>query len=121
MDQWLWAARFFRTRALAARACELGRVESNGVRAKPARDVHAGDHLRVESESGIFAIEVLKLNQMRGPSVVAQTLYQESESSREARQKAAAERRAMQQYAPLPERRPTKRDRRRIVRFRGGV
>jgi ribosome-associated heat shock protein Hsp15 len=119
MDKWLWAARFFRTRALASRACDLGRIQAQGVRAKPARDVRAGDHLRIENESGIFEIEVVELSEMRGPAAVAQTLYRESDASREARQKAAEERRAMQQYAPVPEHRPSKRDRRRIIRFRG--
>lgn len=119
MDKWLWAARFFKTRALASRACELGRVQSNGLRAKAAREVHAGDRLRVENEGGIFEIEVLGLSTMRGPAAVAQALYQESDASREARLRAAAERKAMEQLAPAPERRPTKRDRRRIIRFRG--
>lgn len=121
IDKWLWAARFFKTRAMAARACEMGRVQSNGLRAKPARDVHAGDRLRVENEGGIFEIEVLELSGMRGPAAVAQKLYRETEASREARLKAAEERKAMQEFAPLPERRPSKRDRRRIIRFRGGV
>lgn len=120
IDKWLWAARFFKTRGLAARACELGRVQSNGLRAKPARDVHAGDRLRVENEGGTFEIEVLELSEMRGPAAVAQKLYKESDASREARLKAAEERKAMQEFAPAPERRPSKRDRRHIIRFRGG-
>jgi ribosome-associated heat shock protein Hsp15 len=120
MDKWLWAARFFRTRALAARACELGRVETGGVRAKPAREVHRGDRLRIENDGGVFEVEVLELSEVRGPASVAQKLYLESDESRQARSKAAEERRAMQQLMPAPERRPSKRDRRRIIRFRGG-
>lgn len=120
MDKWLWAARFFKTRAVASRACELGRVQSNGLRAKAAREVRTGDRLRVENEGGIFEIEVLELNETRGPAAVAQKLYLESDASRAARLKAAEERKAMQEFAPLPERRPSKRDRRRIIRFRGG-
>jgi ribosome-associated heat shock protein Hsp15 len=120
MDKWLWATRFFKTRALASRACDLGRIQSNGVKAKPAREVHAGDKLQVENEGGLFQIEVLGVSQMRGPAAVAQTLYCETEASREARRKLAEERKAMQQFAPLPERRPSKRDRRRIIQFRGG-
>jgi ribosome-associated heat shock protein Hsp15 len=119
IDKWLWAARFFKTRALASKACDLGRILSNGHEAKPSREVHVGDHLVVNNEGGEFQIEVLALSHMRGPAAVAQTLYRESEESREARAKAAAERKSMQQYAPLPERRPSKRDRRRIVQFRG--
>jgi ribosome-associated heat shock protein Hsp15 len=120
MDKWLWAARFFKTRALAARACELGRIHSNGIEAKPAREVRVGDRLQVKTDAGEFQIEVLELSAMRGPAAVAQKLYRESEESREARMKAAEEARAMRQFAPMPAGRPSKRDRRRIVRFRGG-
>jgi ribosome-associated heat shock protein Hsp15 len=119
IDKWLWAARFFKTRALASRACDLGRVESNGVGVKPSREVRPGDRLTIESGSGRFEIEVLAVSQMRGPASVAQTLYRETEASREARARAAEERNAMQQFAPIPTHRPTKRDRRRIIQFRG--
>jgi ribosome-associated heat shock protein Hsp15 len=119
MDKWLWAARFFKTRALAARACELGRVQSNGQPAKPARDVRIGDTLRVTNEGGDFELEVLLLSEVRGPASVAQTLYRESEASRELRAKVAAERRAARQFEELPAGRPSKRDRRRIIQFRG--
>jgi ribosome-associated heat shock protein Hsp15 len=119
IDKWLWAARFFKTRALASKACDIGRIEINGVRAKPAREVHAGNMVRIENEGGIFNVEVLQLSEMRGPAAVAQTLYKETDASCEARQKLAEERKAMQMYAPLPERRPSKRDRRRIIQFRG--
>ena len=118
IDKWLWAARFFKTRALAAKACDLGRIRSNEIEAKPARDVHTGDMLRVRNEAGEFHIEVLAVTDIRGPASVAQTLYRETDDSKERRQGEAAERKAMQQYAPLPERRPTKRDRRRIIQFR---
>jgi ribosome-associated heat shock protein Hsp15 len=119
IDKWLWAARFFKTRALAIKACDIGRVEINGVRAKPAREVRAGSMVQVENEGGIFHGEVLQLSEMRGPATVAQTLFKETDASREARLKLAEERKAMQVYAPLPERRPSKRDRRRIIQFRG--
>jgi ribosome-associated heat shock protein Hsp15 len=119
IDKWLWAARFYKTRALASKACDLGRILSNGHEAKPSRELRVGDYLVVKNEGGDFQIEVLALSQMRGPAVVAQTLYRESEASKEARAKAASERKAMQQFAPLPERRPSKRDRRRIISFRG--
>jgi len=74
--------------------------------------------LRIKNEGGEFEIEILALSEMRGPAAVAQTLYRETEASREARLKLAAEQKAMQQFAPLPDRRPTKRDRRHIIRFR---
>jgi ribosome-associated heat shock protein Hsp15 len=120
IDKWLWAARFFKTRALASKACDLGRIRSNEVEAKPAREVRIGDMLRVKNEGGEFQIEVLQVSEMRGPAVVAHALYRETEESKARRAKDAAERREMQQYAPLPERRPSKRDRRRIIQFRSG-
>jgi ribosome-associated heat shock protein Hsp15 len=120
MDKWLWAARFFKTRALAAKACDLGRIRTRDIEAKPARDVHVGDMLRIRTEGGEFEVEVLGLSEMRGPASIAQSLYRETDASKELRHKLAEERKAMQQYAPLPERRPSKRDRRRIIQFRGG-
>jgi ribosome-associated heat shock protein Hsp15 len=119
IDKWLWAARFFKTRALASKACDLGRIHIREIEAKPARDVRVGDMLRIKNEGGDFEVEVLALSEMRGPSSVAHTLYRETEASKELRQKAAEERKAMQEFAPLPERRPGKRDRRRIIQFRG--
>lgn len=119
MDKWLWAARFFKTRALAARACELGRIESNGQSAKPAREVHAGDLLQVKNDSGDFQLEVLLLSEMRGPAAVAQTLYRETEESRAQRLKLAEERRAMPPVEAFREGKPSKRDRRKIDRLRG--
>ena len=120
IDKWLWAARFFKTRALASRACDLGRIQVNSSRAKPAHDVRPGDKLRIENAAGAFDVEVLLLSAMRGPDPVAQTLYRETEESRLARLHLAQERKAMEQYFTLPPRRPTKRDRRRIIQFRGG-
>jgi ribosome-associated heat shock protein Hsp15 len=120
IDKWLWAARFFKTRALAAKACDIGRIRSHEIEAKPARGVRVGDMLRVKNEGGEFHIEVLQLSEIRGPAAVAQTLYRETEESKQQRLREAAERKAMQQYAPLPEHRPSKRDRRRIVQFRRG-
>src|ERR1700679_4351362 len=114
MDKWLWAARFFKTRTLAARACELGRIESGGQTAKPAREVRVGDLLRIKNDSGEFQVEVLLLSEMRGPAAVAQTLYRETEASRELRLKLAQERKAMPRYETSTEGRPSKRDRREI-------
>jgi ribosome-associated heat shock protein Hsp15 len=119
MDKWLWAARFFKTRSLAAKACDLGRIQSNGQPAKPARDVHIGDMLRVTNGGGDFQVEVLLLSEARGPVSVAQTLHRETEASKELRMKVAAERKAMKQFEQLPAGRPSKRDRRRIIQFRG--
>lgn len=119
VDKYLWAARFFKTRSLASRACDLGRVQLHNQPAKPAREVHVGDMLRVTTEGGEFEIQVLQLSEVRGPATVAQTLYKETDASREARLKAAAERKALHDFAPAPIGRPSKRDRRKIFQFRG--
>jgi ribosome-associated heat shock protein Hsp15 len=119
IDKWLWAARFFKTRALASKACDLGRIHSNEVQAKPARDVRVGDLLHIRNEGGEFQVQVLALSEMRGPAAVAQTLYAETDASKEARARVAAERKAMQEFAPIPTHRPSKRDRRHIIQFRG--
>ncbi len=120
MDRWLWAARFFKTRSLAARACTLGRVSANGLPAKPARGVYVGDQLQVKTPAGDFVLEVLLLSETRGPAAVAQTLYRETDASREARLRLAEERRAAAQAGPPPRKgRPSKRDRRLISRLRG--
>jgi ribosome-associated heat shock protein Hsp15 len=121
MDKWLWAARFFKTRTLARRACDIGRIECNGQRAKAAREVRAGDLLQVKNEGGDFQVDVLALREMRGPAAVAQTLYRETEASRELRLKLAEERRAMPHFEALREGRPSKRDRRGIDRLRRRV
>jgi ribosome-associated heat shock protein Hsp15 len=121
IDKWLWAARFFKTRSLAGRACELGRIQSNDQPAKASRDVRVGDMLRVTNEGGDFQVEVLLLSEVRGPASIAQTLYRETDASKELRLKVAAERKAMKQFEELPAGRPSKRDRRRVIQFRGRV
>jgi len=119
MDKWLWAARFFKTRTMAARACELGRIGSNGNPAKPSREVKIKDVLQITNEGGFFEVEVLVLSEVRGPAAVAQTLYRETDASRETRAKIAAEHKAMREFEVLPAGRPSKRDRRKINQFRG--
>ncbi len=119
IDKWLWAARFFKTRALATRACELGRVECNGQKAKPSREVHIGDLLQVKNDTGDFQVEVLLLSDMRGPAAVAQTLYLETEASKELRRKVAEQRKLLPHFEALDEGRPSKRNRRELDRLRG--
>jgi ribosome-associated heat shock protein Hsp15 len=121
IDKWLWAARFFKTRALASKACELGRIESNGQRAKAAREVRVGDMLRVKNEAADFHVEVLLLSEMRGPAAVAQTLYRETEESQQARLKAAEERKEMMRMGGVTEGKPSKRDRQELKRLRGRI
>jgi ribosome-associated heat shock protein Hsp15 len=121
MDKWLWASRFFKTRSLAARACELGRIEANGQPSKASREVRVGDLLQVKNDGGEFEVEVLVLSEMRGPAAMAQMLYRETEASRELRQKLAEERKAMPYLETLREGKPSKRDRREMNRLRGRV
>src|SRR5437763_1542946 len=72
IDKWLWAARFFKTRSIASRSCELGRIEANGLTAKPGREVRVGDTLRIKNDTGEFVVEILQLSDIRGPAAVAQ-------------------------------------------------
>jgi ribosome-associated heat shock protein Hsp15 len=121
MDAWLWSARFYKTRTLAKKSCDLGRILSNGQVAKAAREVRLGDLLRITTEGGEFEVEVLGLSDVRGPASEAQKLYRETEASKEMRMKVAAERRAAREFEVLPAGRPSKRDRKRIIQFRGRV
>jgi ribosome-associated heat shock protein Hsp15 len=120
IDKWLWAARFFKTRALATAACDGGRVSCNAQPAKPSRVLKVGDMLQVRSESGDFEVEVLELSDQRGSATAAAELFRETDASRELRAKVAEARRAI--FLADPEfspRRPNKRDRRLIHSFRG--
>jgi ribosome-associated heat shock protein Hsp15 len=118
IDKWLWAARFFKTRSLASHACDLGRIQINGLQAKPARDLAAGDEVRIKNEGGEFQVHVLGLSEMRGPAAVAQALYRETDASKLARAKAAEERKASPHF-DFADGKPTKRDRREFDRLRG--
>jgi ribosome-associated heat shock protein Hsp15 len=120
IDKWLWAARFFKTRSLAARACELGRVKFAGGAIKPAREVRVGDMLQIATDGGDFEVKILLLSEVRGPAPLARTLYEETAAGREARLQAAEQRKLLRDFTPAPQSRPSKRDRRRIIQFRGG-
>lgn len=114
LDKWLWAARFFKTRTLAARACEQNRARVDGQTAKSSREVRIGNTLRIQTETAVFEIEVLGLSDMRGPATVAQTLYCETEESRKKREELTEQRRMMPTVEVLHEGKPSKRDRRRL-------
>ncbi len=118
LDKWLWAARFFKTRTLAAKACEQNRARVDGQTAKSSREVRVGSRLRVQTETSVFEIEVLGLSEMRGPAAVAQALYQETDESRKEREKLADQRRLMPTFEVVHEGKPSKRDRRRLDDFR---
>lgn len=119
LDKWLWAARFFKTRSLAAKNCELGRVLLQGQNAKPSREIRRGNRLRIGTAGGEFEVDVLDLSDERGPAAVAQTLYRELDESRERRAREADLQRASREFEVLPQGRPDKRDRRKIIQFRG--
>jgi len=120
LDKWLWAARFFKTRALARAAVQGGKVHLNGGRVKPARTLAVGDELRVQRGNEALTIHVLEISDRRGPAAVAQALYEETETSREQREALAAERKLQREAHAGRERRPDKRQRRQIIRFRKG-
>jgi ribosome-associated heat shock protein Hsp15 len=120
IDKWLWAARFFKTRSLASDAVEGGKVHLNGARVKPARAVSVGDTLEIRIGRFVFVVIVRGLSARRGPAAEAAKLYEETAESRSAREVLAAQLKA--EAVPGAERqgRPTKRDRRHIVRFTEG-
>ena len=117
IDRWLWAARFFKTRALAQAAIRGGHVHLNGVRVKPSRELKVGDSLSIARGVERFDIEVLGLSEKRGPAKVAAELYEEDPASIARREAEREERRLQRQIVTGPERRPDKRARRKIVRF----
>jgi ribosome-associated heat shock protein Hsp15 len=118
IDKWLWAARFFKTRALAIKACDIGRIQANQMDVKPSRELKLGDILRIKNPSGAFEIEVLKLSDQRGPAVVAQTLYRETEQSKQDRELLLEQKKLMPSFEDSREGRPSKRDRRELDRLR---
>jgi ribosome-associated heat shock protein Hsp15 len=117
IDKWLWAARFFKTRSQAQAAVSGGRVKLHGERVKPAKELHSGDRLNIHIGEYEWTIEVKELSEQRGPASVAVRMYEESEDSRARRAAQIAERKAQRSIWADRSGRPTKRDRRRIVRF----
>ncbi|HSC47979.1 MAG TPA: S4 domain-containing protein [Gammaproteobacteria bacterium] len=117
LDKWLWAARVFKTRALATVAVNGGKVHVNGGRVKPAREVRLGDLIAVTREQASMEMVVRGLSAKRGPAREAQTLYAETPSSREARAVRAALRLNRSLVNPAPAKRPDKKSRRQIIRF----
>jgi ribosome-associated heat shock protein Hsp15 len=120
IDKWLWAARFFKTRSLAADAVDKGRVRIGGADVKPAKDVRVGDLVEIEIERFVWQVQVLGVCDVRGPASVAQTLYAETDESRQKRQAEHERRKTYREPAEALHGRPTKRDRRTIDRFSGG-
>lgn len=121
IDKWLWAARFFKTRALSITAIESGKVLVNDARAKPAKTVGEGDLVAIRLGPYTFVVEVLGISDKRGPAPQAQLLYRETPESIKQREALAFERKAQEQNVARGEGRPTKKDRREIERFRSGA
>jgi ribosome-associated heat shock protein Hsp15 len=120
IDKWLWAARFFKTRSLAADAVGKGRVRLGGEPVKPAKDVRVGDLIEIEIERIVWQVRVLGVCDVRGPASIAQTLYEETEDSKAKRQQEHERRKTFHEPAAGMHGRPTKRDRRVIDRFSRG-
>ena len=118
LDKWLWAARFFKTRSKAREAISGGKVHLNGYRVKPGRALKPGDSLRIQRGEQEYVIDVVEISTRRGPATVAQTLYEETEESRINREQHLEKRRLEREQNATRERRPDKRQRRRIVRFK---
>lgn len=117
IDKWLWAARFYKTRSLAAAAIDAGHVHVNDERVKTSRAVHAGEHVTVRKGGLVWNVEVLGVADRRGSAVDAARLYRETEASRVAREAEVARRRAAAASGPRFDGRPTKRDRRKLEDF----
>lgn len=118
LDKWLWAARFFKTRALATEAVSGGKVHLNGHRVKPGRLVQAGDDMRIQQGIYTYEVIVLAINKQRRPASEARLLYTESVASIEAREKTAEMQRLTAQGRQMPEHRPNKHERGQIIRFK---
>lgn len=117
LDKWLWAARFFKTRGLASEAVKGGKVDVNGIKAKPSRGVRLNDEIRIHKGPYEFIVRVQGITDKRGPASQAIQLYQESEESRSRRAAIAEQNRIDAAGGPRFIGRPNKRDRRQIVRF----
>ncbi len=114
IDKWLWAARFYKTRSLAAQAVSGGKVQLNGTRVKPARGVKTGDEIEIHKAGYIYQISVLMLSERRGPASVAQTLYEESEESIRKREALMEQHKLAAASTPHPQRKPDKKARRQL-------
>jgi len=117
IDKWLWAARFYKTRALASKAVSGGHVHVEGVRVKPSREIKVGEMVEIKKSPYLFKVTVLELSGRRGSATMARQLYVEDDASRLAREELAEQRRLAHASDPAPAKRPDKRERRHIIRF----
>jgi len=121
IDKWLWAARFFKVRSLATDATKGGHVLINGVRCKPSKFVSINDEIQIQKGNEHFTIHVTGLASKRGSATHAQTLYQETENSVKQRQISAEQHKLKMLHSPAPDKRPDKRDRRKIQQFKNHI
>jgi len=118
VDKWLWAARFFKTRGLSSESVKGGHVSLNGMRTKPAKEVKIGDVLVIKKGLEVFEVTVLALAEKRGSATIAQALYEERESSIQARARLREQQKNHVASAPAPKKRPDKKARRHIIQFK---
>lgn len=117
IDKWLWAARFYKTRSLAKQMVEGGKVHCNGQRVKPSKEVTIGTTIRLRQGFDEKTVVITGLSERRGNATQAAALYQETEESRYQREENAARRKSLARSNPVPDGRPSKRDRRKIIQF----
>ena len=120
LDKWLWAARFYKTRSLARSMIEGGKVDYNGVKAKPSRTVEIGALVKVLQGNIRREVEIVKISDQRGPAVVAQTIYKETEKSIAEREKQIEQIKLNSLLAPHPDEKPNKKDRRALISMKYG-
>ena len=118
IDKWLWAARFYKTRSLAKKKIEQGKIKVNGQRSKPARTIEIGDQVSIKKGQVQWVVDVLELSEQRGPAKVAQTLYQETEASQKAREDQQLLNKLQYHSTPKPDGRPSSRDRRKLQKLK---
>lgn len=120
LDKWLWAARFYKTRSLARTMIEGGKVHYNGQRSKPSKLVEVGDIVKLRQGHDEKEVQIMMLSEHRGKAEQAQALYQETSESIKKRELNAEARKLNSQFAPSPERRPDKKERRSLLRIKHG-
>lgn len=120
LDKWLWAARFYKTRSIAREMIDGGKVDYNGVKAKPSRTVEVGALVKVLQGNIRIEVEVLKISDVRGPATVARTLYQETQESIVKREKQLEQLKINALLAPHPDEKPNKKDRRTLISMKYG-
>lgn len=121
LDKWLWAARFYKTRSIARSMIEGGKIDYNGVKAKPSRTVEVGARVKILQGNIRREVEIIKISDIRGSAPIAQTLYEETQESIVQREKQVAQMKMNALLAPHPEDKPNKKERRALISMKYGV